>query len=517
MKVNYYNDINVDLLSFITMIYEHTRTRYNLNIMISSYNRYFNHDLNKDTLINDLNVLIDHYVNVGNNDIYFDNVNENLLILHSIIDIKVLLERVIMKQNDITDDPPKKIKSMPNKTIDKQSQSELFFQLLNQTNSAISETNNSITKTDYQKMKNILSQKTAFYHLYRERLKHQPKKHKFLPVCTDDHKFQHSMKILKYFNIKTKEKVKWEKYKNQFTSKEIECFSKNKHFLPIIVKNVTDISLGDCSYLDTCHKFQQNPNSCKYLHYFDYSPVDFTNDCKAAAEYIELEKEKDAIDPLFTFNLSNYKRSKQKPIAVNCDIRHYDFDKIQKHNYNAVIADPPWNIHMNVPNGSCNDEELFDLPLNKIHKPTINYSFADYTDKRKIYKDGGIMALWVTVRSINLGKKLLLNNGYKIGNELSWIKINQLCRTIVTGRTGHWLNHSKEHLLIGYKGNIDNWLLLRQQDLDLIVSQTRETGRKPNELYEILERLCGAHSINLELFGRENNLREGWVTLGNEV
>lgn len=53
--------------------------------------------------------------------------------------------------------------------------------------------------------------------------------------------------------------------------------------------------------------------------------------------------------------------------------------------------------------------------------------------------------------------------------------------------------------------------------MDVIVSQTRETNRKPDDLYEILERLCGKHSSNLELFGRKNNLREGWVTLGDEM
>lgn len=28
-------------------------------------------------------------------------------------------------------------------------------------------------------------------------------------------------------------------------------------------------------------------------------------------------------------------------------------------------------------------------------------------------------------------------------DELIWVKINQLQRIIRTGRTGHWLNHSK--------------------------------------------------------------------------
>ena len=39
-------------------------------------------------------------------------------------------------------------------------------------------------------------------------------------------------------------------------------------------------------------------------------------------------------------------------------------------------------------------------------------------------------------------------------DELIWVKTNQLQRLIRTGRTGHWLNHGKEHCLVGVKGNL---------------------------------------------------------------
>lgn len=512
MKLRYHNDVNVDLLNFMVMMFEHTRSRYNLDILHNSFKKYHRCDISKETLMNDLHTIINHYINIGSNDVFFDAASDNILVVQSIIDVKTLLERVIMKHRNPTTETSTVIND-DNNHSDINKDRLKFFQILDGNKGNKSHT----LKSCYSTVNHILSEKTAFYRLHRERLKETTPSHNFVNTCTNDDNFRHSMKILKYFNMKTKDKVKWNKHKNHLSKEEFECFSTNKHFLPILIKNVTDMSLGDCSYLDTCHKFQQNPNSCKYVHYFEYNPLDSAQPNLKNAKYIELESEEDPTDPLFTFNMSNYKRSKQSPLGIQCDIRQCDFDIIEKNSFNAVIADPPWNIHTNAAHGGCNDEELFELPLNKIHKPVINYTFADYTERRKIYKDGGIMALWVTVRSINLGKRLLLENGYKIANELSWIKINQLCRTIVTGRTGHWLNHSKEHLLIGYKGGIDNWLLLRQQDLDLIVSQTRETNRKPDELYEILERLCGEHSLNLELFGRRNNLREGWVTLGNEL
>jgi len=49
--------------------------------------------------------------------------------------------------------------------------------------------------------------------------------------------------------------------------------------------------------------------------------------------------------------------------------------------------------------------------------------------------------------------------GYTIIEEMVWVKINQLGRIIRTGMTGHWLNHTKEHCIIGMKGEGVNQLV----------------------------------------------------------
>lgn len=116
---------------------------------------------------------------------------------------------------------------------------------------------------------------------------------------------------------------------------------------------------------------------------------------------------------------------------------------------------------------------------------------------------------------IDNGRRALLKWGYQIYDEMIWIKLNQLRRTIVTGRTGHWLNHSKEHLLVGLKGN-PIWINKRI-DTDVVASPTRETSRKPDEFYDIVERLVGTHSRKLEIFGRDHNTRPGWLTIGNQL
>lgn len=112
---------------------------------------------------------------------------------------------------------------------------------------------------------------------------------------------------------------------------------------------------------------------------------------------------------------------------------------------------------------------------------------------------------------MELGRECLINWGYKRVEEIIWVKTNQLQRIIRTGRTGHWLNHSKEHCLVGIKGNPK---INRKIDCDVILSEVRETSRKPDEIYNLIERMSPGGK-KIELFGRPHNTMPGWLTLGN--
>lgn len=56
----------------------------------------------------------------------------------------------------------------------------------------------------------------------------------------------------------------------------------------------------------------------------------------------------------------------------------------------------------------------------------------------------------------------------------------------------------------------------RSVDCDVVVAEVRETSRKPDELYPLLERLSPG-TRKLEMFARMHNLRPGWVSLGNQL
>lgn len=114
---------------------------------------------------------------------------------------------------------------------------------------------------------------------------------------------------------------------------------------------------------------------------------------------------------------------------------------------------------------------------------------------------------------MELGRECLTLWGYERVDELLWVKTNQLQRLIRTGRTGHWINHGKEHCLVGAKGNPP---VNRGIDCDVIVAEVRATSHKPDEVYGVIERLLPG-TRKIELFGRQHNCQPNWVTLGNQL
>ncbi|KAL7423429.1 methyltransferase [Cryptotrichosporon argae] len=297
------------------------------------------------------------------------------------------------------------------------------------------------------------------------------------------------------------------------------------HFEPII-RPWTNPSLGYCSYLNMCYgepMFSSNPSlgdgprsgtkECRYLH-FQVVP--------AATRHVERPKDWPArLPPSARRRLlpepTGEAAGPAEPGAlvaakaqwVNCDIRTFDFSVLGQ--FQVIVADPPWDIHMNLPYGTMTDDEMRSLPL-----PALQ-------------PDWGVLALWVTGRAMEIARELFAVWGYRRVDELVWVKTNQLQRLIRTGRTGHWLNHTCEHLLIALKLPAAHppdapvpWSapalahIRRAVDTDVVVAEVRETSRKPDEVYGVLERLAG-QGRKLELFGRKHNVRPGWLTLGNQL
>ncbi|GJN93664.1 hypothetical protein Rhopal_006721-T1 [Rhodotorula paludigena] len=200
----------------------------------------------------------------------------------------------------------------------------------------------------------------------------------------------------------------------------------------------SDVSLGDCSYLNTCHR-----NECRYVHWIIEDPIN------APASRVE-ERNGGAEAP------ESQPDNPLPPQWINADLRELDVTVLGK--YDVVVADPPWAIHQELPYGTLTDDEMMRMPVGAMQD------------------EGGLLFLWVTGRAMELGRECLKAWGLP-----------------------SWFN----------KG----------LDTQVLLAEVRQTSRKPDELYDIIERIVGgrAKGRKVELFGRTHNLRPGWWTLGNQL
>ena len=236
----------------------------------------------------------------------------------------------------------------------------------------------------------------------------------------------------------------------------------DNHYKPDMRSN-TNVSLGFCSYLNLCKNL-----NCKYLH-FKSSSLESASPIPPFSQYIK------------------------------ADIRRLDLSVFHSL-VGAVVIDPPWDIHMELSYGTMTDSEMRSLNVGSIH-------------------DEGFIFVWATVRTLDVARDCIRTWGYEYVDDVVWVKTNQIGGTVRSGRTGHWFNHNKEHCLIGMKGDV-NWSSFGyyRRDCDVIVAPVREASRKPDELYSLVERMVSdSGKYCLELFGRTHNLRNGWITVGNQL
>ncbi|XP_033218806.1 N6-adenosine-methyltransferase subunit METTL3 isoform X2 [Belonocnema kinseyi] len=298
---------------------------------------------------------------------------------------------------------------------------------------------------------------------------------------------------------------------NQTSGQGFSGKCKKLHFKKIIQSH-TDESLGDCSFLNTCFHM----DTCKYVHYevdslspqqrdhhvsLDVEGNGNSSNLESTSSSVtnkatSIISSADSCPRLGSTNVNNCTSGTELTLYpaqwIQCDLRYLDMSVLGK--FAVIMADPPWDIHMELPYGTMSDDEMRQLGI-----PAL--------------QDEGLLFLWVTGRAMELGRECLQLWGYERVDEIIWVKTNQLQRIIRTGRTGHWLNHGKEHCLVGMKGNPR---INRGLDSDVIVAEVRATSHKPDEIYGIIERMSPG-TRKIELFGRPHNVQPNWITLGNQV
>jgi N6-adenosine-specific RNA methylase IME4 len=118
-----------------------------------------------------------------------------------------------------------------------------------------------------------------------------------------------------------------------------------------------------------------------------------------------------------------------------------------------------------------------------------------------IVHENAVLWLWTTNAHLRLAFDVIEAWGFEYKTVLTWVK-NGI-------GTGDWLRGQTEHCLLATRGVP---VFLKGQASTALEAARREHSRKPEEFFDLVERLCPGSKV--ELFSCED--REGWRGFGDQ-
>lgn len=166
-----------------------------------------------------------------------------------------------------------------------------------------------------------------------------------------------------------------------------------------------------------------------------------------------------------------------------------------------IVTDPPWQLATHAPTRgvAIAYQQLPDVCIEEIPFEKL--------------QTNGFLFIWVINNKYAKAFELMEKWGYTYVDDITWVK-QTVNRRMAKGH-GYYLQHAKETCLVARKGK-DPINCRHSVGSDVIFSERRGQSQKPEELYEMIEELV-PNGKYLEIFGRKNNLRDYWVTIGNEL
>lgn len=169
--------------------------------------------------------------------------------------------------------------------------------------------------------------------------------------------------------------------------------------------------------------------------------------------------------------------------------------------YNVIYADPAWEYNNTGLNGAAEDH-YETMPIEDIYKLPSEIGLC--------VADNAVLFLWVTNPFLTEGMECVRRWGFEYKTHLAWVK-TELDKPGV----GWYVRGRHELLFVATRGSftpLDEHI--SPPIGSVITAPIQEHSRKPDEAYEIIERLYpGCNRI--ELFARRS--REGWASWGDEI
>ncbi|NSW52615.1 MAG: S-adenosylmethionine-binding protein [Anaerolineae bacterium] len=181
------------------------------------------------------------------------------------------------------------------------------------------------------------------------------------------------------------------------------------------------------------------------------------------------------------------------------------FDFCDGLKFKTILADPPWQFQNRT--GKMAPEHK---RLNRY--PTMKLEDIKGLPVSKVADEVCHLYLWVPNALLPEGLEVLRTWGFQYKTNIIWEKVRKDGEPDGRG-VGFYFRNVTEVLLFGIKGTKARTLAPARSQVNLIRSQKREHSRKPDEIFEVIER-CSPGPY-LELFARGE--RDGWTLWGNQA
>jgi len=165
--------------------------------------------------------------------------------------------------------------------------------------------------------------------------------------------------------------------------------------------------------------------------------------------------------------------------------------------YRVIYADPPWKFHLHGPDYDRSAER---------HYPTMETEEICALPVADIAAPDAALFMWTKAAQLPEALRVVNAWGFEYVTNAVWVK--------PTPKLGHWVRNQHELLIIARRGD-----MLSPAPADrppsVIYAPRREHSRKPDEAYEMIERMF-PDLPRMELFARTPH-RPGWDAWGNEA
>jgi N6-adenosine-specific RNA methylase IME4/ParB-like chromosome segregation protein Spo0J len=166
--------------------------------------------------------------------------------------------------------------------------------------------------------------------------------------------------------------------------------------------------------------------------------------------------------------------------------------------YAVLYADPPWRF--NVYNEECGIERAAGN-----HYSTMSLDEICALPILSLASPDAALFMWTTVPHLRESFDVLVAWGFEYKTNIVWVKDKI--------GLGYFVRNQHELLLVATRGDMPSPSPANRPP-SVISAPRREHSRKPDEAYEIIERMYPTLP-KIELFARQT--RSGWAAWGNEV